>query len=71
MQLEQELKGGIWKQELIQRPWRSSAYLTVSHDLPLCFLIPTRTIYSRVVLASVGWTLPQPSLIKEIFDKFA
>ena len=36
-------KAGTWRQELMQRPWRSAAYWLASPGCSACFLIEPRT----------------------------
>jgi hypothetical protein len=54
-------RAGIWRQELMQRPWRGAAYWLSSRDL-VCFLIEPMTTSSGMALPTVNWTHPRHSL---------
>lgn len=50
----------------MRRPWRGAAYGWLSKACRACFLIEPQTIFPRVSLPTIGWTLPCQSLIKKM-----
>jgi hypothetical protein len=62
----QELKAETWRQELIQRSWRSAAFWPVHHGFLSLLSNRTQDDQLRVVPSRKGSALPHQSLIKKI-----
>jgi hypothetical protein len=61
-----EVCSGVWRQELMQRPQRSTAYLIALSGL-LSYLLNTASLMCpRMALLTVGWAFPHQSLLKKI-----
>jgi hypothetical protein len=64
----QELKTRTWRQEVMQNSWRNAAYWLA---LMACFSLSSYSIPEpfgkrAVVLSTIGWALPHPSLIEKV-----
>ena len=59
-------KAGMWRQNLIQKPWKGFAYQLASYGLIACFLIETRTTILRKIPSSVGWVFSHWSPIEKM-----
>jgi hypothetical protein len=72
-QTGQELKQGrTWRQELMQRPWRSAAYWIALMACSACFLIEPRTTSLGMAPPTMGIPHgPHQSLIKKMPNKLA
>jgi hypothetical protein len=58
-------KAGTWRQELMQRSWRSTSYWLGPLACSACILIELRTTSPGVASHTMGWALPNQSLIKK------
>lgn len=65
----QELKAGIWRQELKQRPWRSVTYWLLSHGLFIWLSYGTQDHKPGVVPSRVIWSFPYQSSIKKMHHR--
>lgn len=59
------------RQELIQRPWRNTAYRFALLPCSNCFLTRSRTTFSRLAPLPMSWVHPRHSLIKKILHSLA
>ena len=60
-------RAGSWRQELMQRPWRSVAYWLALHNLlSWLFIHPRTASLGRVAITTKSWTLFHQSLIKKM-----
>ena len=55
----------LWRQELMQRPWRGTAYWLAPHDLFILLSIESRTTSPGMAPPTMDWALPHQSLIKK------
>lgn len=62
---------GIWRQETMQRPWRSVAYWHTPSACSVCFLKERRTTCPGTAPPAMDWVLSQQSLIKKMFVRLA
>lgn len=62
------IRGGKenWKQELMENPWRSTAYWLVPHSFLSLLSYKTQNHQSRMALPTVDWALPRQSLTKKM-----
>ena len=59
-------RAGTWRQELMQRPWRSAAYWLAPHGLLNLLSSTTQDHQSRGGTTGKCWTLPCKSPIKKM-----
>ena len=59
-------RAGIWRQELMQRPWRVLLTGLLLMTCSTCFLIEPRTTCLGVAPPTVGWALHHLSLVKKM-----
>ena len=64
-------KAGIWRQELIQRPWRSAAYWLALHGLLILFPYRTQDRQCRGSTAHIVLAHPNLSSIKKMHYRLA
>lgn len=65
-----EFRAGTWRQEVIQRPWRSDAYRFVPHGLLSLLLIAPRTTNPGMEPPIMDWSCTWNSNKENIIQTF-